>query len=651
MKMFILESGIDLQLPLIRFFSSFMKFFFISLFVISSSLQVFGQCANGVIVFRESFGGSYSSVDIGSALSSSTSLYKYSGGTGIAPGEYSLRKHTGGINGWAEGNDNTGQGGYMMMVRSKTSLASFYETTVKGFCRAQSQSVCFSAASLSKAGAGLDVAIHVEVRNSTTNNLLATFKSPVLKNNDSITWTSFSFTYPLPNGVSSVQINFSFTSSSSVPDDFAIDDIRLVNIGASFSNGNATPEYPYINGRYEYPVFACLNERIVFSMPGIQITGKEFQWERIMPDYSYEAIPGANAYTYIIDSAKRSDSRFYRLRVADSGYLGSVNCSSPTSPVGLHVDPEPVISGISPICEGTDLNISVAEGSYVTWLGPNGFTATGRKISIPKATTVNSGLYTANVTYNAGCVLNFLSKKEVVVNKNPIHISIPADTTLCKGTTLTLDATNSAGALYVWSTGENTPAIQVKNDGLYAVIVYAGTCTKEDTTRVHVVGLPTVSLRTDTVLCFGDTLLLNPVVNDATKYKWSTGAVTRGITISQKGQYSLQVSNSCGTHSASVNIRYIRCAEEILVPSAFTPNKDGLNDVFRPIQDASIKQFRMKIYNRWGQIVFSSSDISKGWDGTINKIQQSIGAYVWVIEYTSKTEKHYTIKGTVTLIR
>ncbi len=633
------------------YFSSYMKLLFITLFTISNSCQVFGQCPNGVIVFRESFGGSYSSVDIGPALASTTSQYIYSGNNGIAVGEYGLRKHTAGIYGWAEGNDNTGQGGYMMMVRSKTSVPTFYETTVQGFCRAQSQAICFAAASLNKTGAGLDVTIHVEARNATNNNLLAAFTSPVLKNNDSISWSNFSFTYPLPKGVSSVKIGFSFTSGSSVPDDFAIDDIRVVNIGASFSNGNATSDYPFINGRYEFPVFACLNERVVFSMGGPVPVGKEFQWERILPNHNYEPIPGAIAYTYVIDSAKRSDSKFYRLRMADSGYIGSVNCSSPTSPVGLHVDPEPVISGITPICEGIDLNISVDEGSYITWSGPNGFKATGRKITIHNTTVANSGLYTANVTYNAGCLLNFLSKKVITVTKNPIQLSLPADTTICKGSIISLDATNVAGSLYVWSTGENTAGIKVKDDGLYAVIVYTGTCTKEDTTRVHIVEPPAVSLRRDTVLCLGDTLLLNAVTNYATKYKWSTGDITQGITITQKGQYFLQVSNSCGSNTASVNIGFIRCSDELLVPTAFTPNKDGLNDVFRPIQDASVKQYHMKIYNRWGQTVFASNEINRGWDGTVNKIQQQNGAYVWVIVYTSKSGKNHSINGTVTLIR
>lgn len=617
------------------------------------SMQVLGQCPSGMIVFRETFGGSYSSVDIGSALTSGTSPYTFSGNTGIAPGEYGLRKRTGGINNWADGSDNTGQGGYMMMVRSKISMPLFYETTVQGFCRANSQAVCFAAASLSKIDARLDASIHVEVRNATTGSLLATYTSAALKNNDSISWSTYTFSYPLPKGVSAIKLSFSFTSSSSSPDDFAIDDIRLVSIGATTVSGNESGIYPLINGRYEYPVFACLNERVVFTMAnGQPVPGREYQWERMLPNQSYEAIPGATSNIFVIDSAKRADSRFYRLREADSGYIHSTNCSTPSSPSGLHVDPEPQISGLTPICEGTDLNIQVDEGSYVTWTGPNGFTATGRKVYIPKTTVANGGIYAANVTYNAGCELKFLSKKEVVIIKNPIKLDLPADTTICRGNSVTLDATNDPGMLYVWSTGDNTPTIRVKDDGLYGVIVFAnGNCSRYDSIYVHVVERPGVSLRSDTALCAGDTLLLNPVTTNVNKYKWSNGAVTSVISVTQKGLYSLQVSNNCGTNTASVNIGFAKCSEDLFVPSAFTPNRDGLNDVFRAAQDISLKQFRMKIYNRSGQSIFNSNSINKGWDGTINRVDQPLGTYIWVIDYTSKTGKQYTINGTVTLIR
>lgn len=627
-----------------------MKTFFILPIIFAISSYGFGQCANGLIVFRESFGGSYSSVDIGPAIVNGTSLYQYSNNGIIAEGQYAIRKHTVGINSWAEGNDKTGQGGYMMMVRSKFNLGSFYETTIKGFCRAQSQSVCFAAASLNKSGFGRDVLIHVEVRNSGNNSLLAQFTSSALKNNDSISWGTYSFSYPLPNGVSSVQINFFFSSNTSAPDDFAIDDIHVTNIGSSITNGNASTDYPFINGRYEFPVFACLNETVTFTMPGISFLGKEVQWERLMPDFSYQSIPGANSPIFIIDSAKRSDSKFYRLRIADSGYLNSTSCSYPTSPVGLHVDPEPVIETNAPICEGKDLHLSVAEGSYISWTGPKGFKATGRNIDIPQATFANGGIYEAIVRYNAGCILNFTVKDSIVVKKNPIKFYLPQDTSICKGDAMTLNV-NNQNSLYTWSTGENTPSIVVKKDGLYSVVVYSGDCEKVGNTSIHVIDRPSVQLRKDTSLCFGDTLFINPIVENGNKFLWNTGALTPQITVTQKGKYTLQVSNNCGINIASVTIGFTRCSEDLLVPSAFTPNKDGLNDFFRPAQDANVRNYKMFVYNRWGVTVFASSEISKGWDGTFNRIEQPSGGYVWVINYTSISGKQYSLNGTVIMIR
>jgi gliding motility-associated-like protein len=625
-----------------------MKALVISCLLLAVSCEAFAQCASGTSVFRETFGGSFSSVDIGPAITKASSSYRYNGTGNLQEGEYGLRKHTGGMNNWVEGNDFTGQGGYMLMIRSKSGQPDFYQTTASGFCKAQSQGICFSAASLSKKGAGRDVTILVEVRNPANNSVLATFSSTPLKSNDTISWSSFSFFYSLPKGVSSVAVRFSF-STSSVPDDFAIDDIRVINIGSGFVNGNESGVYPLINGRYEYPVFACLNERVVFTMPGI--IGQEFQWERMRPDYTYEPIPGANQTTYVIDSAKRDDSRFYRLRTADSGYIASANCSSPSSPVGLYVDPQPAIEANGPVCEGSPLDIAVTVGTSVSWTGPNGFTASGTRISIPAAKMSDSGRYKATVFFNTACLLTVEVTANIEVKKNPFSLHLPVDTTMCKGKSLLLDATNP-GALYTWSTGENTPTITVKDEGVYAVLLADGKlCQRGAATTVHVVSSPTVKLRSDTALCQGDTLVLAAVATNAGRLRWSTGAVTPTIAVAARGVYSIQAFNDCGAAGASVNIDVIRCSEELLVPNAFTPDKNGLNDVFRPVFDASVRQYQLTIYNRWGIPIFSSYDISKGWDGTVNRLPQTVGVYVWVISYTSKSGRHHSINGTVTLVR
>lgn len=88
------------------------------------------------------------------------------------------------------------------------------------------------------------------------------------------------------------------------------------------------------------------------------------------------------------------------------------------------------------------------------------------------------------------------------------------------------------------------------------------------------------------------------------------------------------------------------------VPTAFTPNNDGLNDFFRPHNALKADQYQFKVYNRWGQLVFSSRNWQEKWDGRINGLVQPTGVYVWMLSYTHRDTKQPVFKkGTVTLIR
>ena len=89
------------------------------------------------------------------------------------------------------------------------------------------------------------------------------------------------------------------------------------------------------------------------------------------------------------------------------------------------------------------------------------------------------------------------------------------------------------------------------------------------------------------------------------------------------------------------------------IPNAFTPNGDGLNDFFRIVglPPENITQFNLQIFNRWGQIVFSSRDILEGWDGMLNGEICPEGDYVWVIFYEDNKKTKTSNKGTVTLVR
>jgi gliding motility-associated-like protein len=100
----------------------------------------------------------------------------------------------------------------------------------------------------------------------------------------------------------------------------------------------------------------------------------------------------------------------------------------------------------------------------------------------------------------------------------------------------------------------------------------------------------------------------------------------------------------------TINIKVFKTAPDIFVPNAFTPDK-SINNVFRPIPVGISSLVFFRIYNRFGQLVFSTNKIGKGWDGTVNGKPQDSGGFVWMAEGIDYTGKVVTKKGTMVLIR
>jgi hypothetical protein len=131
-------------------------------------------------------------------------------------------------------------------------------------------------------------------------------------------------------------------------------------------------------------------------------------------------------------------------------------------------------------------------------------------------------------------------------------------------------------------------------------------------------------------------------------YLWQDGSVQNKFVVRQGGLYSVQVTNICGMASDDIFVRGDDC--EIYFPSAFTPNNDGLNDVFRMLNPYKVTDFHLRIYNRWGQVVYESKDPLRGWTGTFNGQMQGAGVLVWQCDFKRSGVQRY-MKSTVTIIR
>ncbi|NIG53236.1 gliding motility-associated C-terminal domain-containing protein [Chitinophaga sp. Cy-1792] len=115
--------------------------------------------------------------------------------------------------------------------------------------------------------------------------------------------------------------------------------------------------------------------------------------------------------------------------------------------------------------------------------------------------------------------------------------------------------------------------------------------------------------------------------------------------------YYLQVSNAQGCVGYdSVSVKFM-AGPDIYVPNAFSPNGDGVNDRFRfiPVGMVTYKYFR--IYNRWGQELYASTDFKTGWDGNVGGQPAPVDTYIWILDATDVDGKNIQQKGTVTLIR
>lgn len=124
-------------------------------------------------------------------------------------------------------------------------------------------------------------------------------------------------------------------------------------------------------------------------------------------------------------------------------------------------------------------------------------------------------------------------------------------------------------------------------------------------------------------------------------------------TVSSVGTYTHHYINKAGCDSLIEKITVVDsvCKNYVYIPTAFTPNSDFKNDIFKPIISGTVLQYQFVIYNRWGKQIFSSIDPAKGWDGTVNGFIQPVGTYVWVCRFQQPGQSLQIQRGTVTLIK
>lgn len=245
------------------------------------------------------------------------------------------------------------------------------------------------------------------------------------------------------------------------------------------------------------------------------------------------------------------------------------------------------------------------------------------------------------------------------------------DTTICYGSSVQLDATTD-GTNYRWLTGTNLSLSTTVNPSTTTNYIFMAQtpnayCTKYvyDTAIVQVTPKIYVNAGNDTSVVINQPLQLHAIASDSSAniYTWTPAVyLDNGVTSAPIATFPLGINYQYYTVKATtkegcygadnIKITIFQTGTDILVPSGFTPNGDGKNDVSRPIL-VGIKKFNyFKIYNRWGQLVFYTTQIGMGWNGQLNGQQQPSGS-TFIYEASGEDYNGHDIdkKGTIVLIR
>lgn len=194
----------------------------------------------------------------------------------------------------------------------------------------------------------------------------------------------------------------------------------------------------------------------------------------------------------------------------------------------------------------------------------------------------------------------------------------------------------------------------VQQTGTYWLRLYEDDCQSTDSITVTFAAIPRADLGPDLKVCEASSVTLkNSTAYPGAAYRWSTGSTDQELTVPE-GTYWLSITNypDCRA-SDTITVTSHSCNCTLYLPNAFSPNGDGLNDEFYPLNEpCAYSAYSMQVYNRWGQRVFYTNTPGGRWDGTFHMQPAETGTYFYYIKLTetaSGTVKSY--KGDVILVR
>ncbi len=598
----------------------------------------------------------------GPALSAAATGYQYMTVDCPNDGQYALRNRTDNcFSSWHSlSADHTGNpNGYFMLVNASFQPSAFYLDTVDLFCSNTTYEFAawvINMVRTTTCGGGSTILPNLTFSIENTNGaVIQSYNTGDMPVTFSPTWNQYGFFFTAPPGVNRVVLRITNNAPGGCGNDLAIDDITFRPCGPLVSTtvqGN--------NGLLDL----CQGQVAQYILSANISTGFDnplLQWQQRVNNGSWSDIPGANNTSFIvnIDPFISTGIYQYRLAVSKPENAGIGLCRVNSAITTIRINPNPVVNvqSNSPVCQENSVNLSASGGDNYSWTGPNSLSGGGPFVTIPNAQPNQSGRYYVTATTALGC-----SKKdsvEVLVHPKPVATITPDLSDICEGQQVNLTA--AGGTTYSWqpsmglsSAGIFNPVASPVDTISYQVIVAnAFSCTDTAETIINVAQKPVANAGPDREIFQGQSIaLLGTAGGSFTNYVWTPGHAISATDILQPlvnplsdTSYILTVNSaSCGNDSDTVLVKVYK---GIFIPTAFTPNNDGLNDIWRIPGLGIYKDHELLVFNRYGQVIFSTKT-NQWWDGRYRGLEQPTGAYPYLLRIK---EGNIVMKGLVMIVR
>jgi gliding motility-associated-like protein len=559
--------------------------------------------------------------------------------------------------------DHTGNpNGYMMIVNASYASSVFFtQTAPTTLC--PNTTYYFSAyiLNLIKAAAANgggysepNILFSVETTDGT---VLNTSTTNTIEPTDSPTWVQKGVYFTTSNNdLQNVVVKMTNLAPGGTGNDLILDDITFKACGPVINAG-------FGSAGNSNPPILCQGYDASYNLTAsVQGDNPSYQWQSYHSIGGWTDTLGQNSNTLTVNFKKAVPGTYqYRVGIANGSAITSAGCRVYSAPLVINCPANPVaeITGpTTPVCEGDTISLYATGGVNYLWSGPN-ISGSENPLVIKGIKLSDAGKYTV-IGYSQYSCASAPVFTPITVNAQPVGTVSGGGNSICIGDGATLTA--SGGAAYSWSPAAGLPdptaasiLVHPADTTTYTVKIYsAAGCTVTKTATVNVLKKPIANAGSNKVIIEGQSVRLTASAQNGDIFYWTPNFYISNLNIlnpivspTQDMTYTLHVTSTenCGIDSSKV---FVRVYKHVEIPNSFSPNGDGVNDLWNIGALSTYPNSLLQVFNRYGQQVFQSIGYTQPWDGRYNGSPLPIGTYYYVLDLKNNTPK---LSGWVMIVR